>query len=450
MYETKAMLDRFREYIKDQALCGAGDRILVAVSGGIDSVVLLDLFKSAGFEAGIAHCNFRLRGEESDGDEALVESIAGKEGLRFHRQDFPTEQHAKEQGISIQMAARDLRYAWFEEVREKHNYDLIAMAHNQDDVLETFFINLSRGTGIRGLTGIPPKAGNVIRPLLFASREDIIRYAEKKGITYHEDSSNASEKYLRNRVRHKLLPLLEDQNPSFRKSLMDTIARLSETEILFREEMEKLKEELLVHRGDRILIRIPELTRLESKKTILHEILGEYDFGPASLEDIINSIDGPPGRQFLSPTHRLVKDREEFILTPLGDDENRRYYLEPESGQIYDPIDLEWIIVEHTDKFKIPKDPDTACLDLDLIDFPLILRRWEKGDFFRPFGMKGIKKLSDFLIDEKVSLPDKEKIWLLASGQKILWVVGYRIDERFRITPATRQMLMIRYSPHGR
>lgn len=443
------MLERFREYLEEQSLCSAGDRILVTVSGGIDSVVLLKLFISAGFRPGIAHCNFRLRGEESDADEDFVESIATGEGLEFHRQDFKTKQHAREQGISVQMAARELRYAWFEEIRAANDYDLIATAHNQDDVLETFFINLSRGTGIRGLTGIAPMSGKVIRPLLFASRESITAYAAEKGIAYREDSSNASDKYLRNRVRNSLLPLLEEQNPSFRKSLMETIDRLSETEILFREEIQKLKERLLQQQDDRILIRIPELKKLESRKTILHEMLSEFGFGGSLLDDILSAIDGPPGKQFFSPTHRLVKDREELILTPLEDDEKRRYYLELESGQVYDPIDLEWIIVEHTEKFSIPKDPNIACLDLDMLDFPLILRKWEKGDSFQPFGMKGMKKISDFLIDEKVSLPDKERTWLLASGQKILWVVGYRIDDGFRINPSTRQVLMIRYSPAG-
>jgi tRNA(Ile)-lysidine synthase len=443
------MLERFREYLEEQSLCAAGDKILVTVSGGIDSVVLLDLLISAGYMTGVAHCNFRLRGEESEADEAFVKSIAAREGLEFYRQDFKTEEYAREQGVSVQMAARDLRYTWFEEIRARHDYDLIATAHNQDDVLETFFVNLSRGTGIRGLTGIAPVSGKVIRPLLFASRESISAYATDRGITYREDSSNASEKYLRNRIRHSLLPLLEEENPSFRKSLMETIARLSETEILFRDEIQKLKEKLLRQQDDRILIPIPELQKLESRKTILHEMLSEFGFGGSQLDDILLSIDAAPGKQFFSPTHRLVKDREELILSPLGNDEKRRYYLELESGQIFDPVDLEWIIVEHTEKFSIPKDPNIACLDLDMLDFPLILRRWEKGDSFKPFGMKGMKKISDFLIDEKVSLPDKERTWLLASGQKIVWVVGYRIDDGFRISPSTRQVLMIRYLPAG-
>ncbi|MFC2098407.1 tRNA lysidine(34) synthetase TilS [Bacteroidota bacterium] len=443
------MLERFSKYIKDNKLCSSSDRILLAVSGGIDSVVMLDLFLAAGYKAGIAHCNFHLRAEESDQDVSFVKSLAEIHSIEFHSKDFQTGETASSEGISIQMAARNLRYTWFEEVRETYKYNLIATAHNQDDVLETFFINLSRGTGIRGLTGIPARAGKVIRPLLFASREDIVKYAEEKGLSYREDSSNASEKYLRNRVRHKLLPMLEDQNPSFRKSLIDTITKLSETEKLFSEEMRKLKNSLLIRKGDRFSILIGGLEKLESRRTILYEILADFNFSSASIDDINDAISAVPGKKFFSPTHRLVKDREELIITPLIEEEERKYYLELSDGQLFNPVDLEWMIVDSTEKFRIPREQNIACLDLELLDFPLILRHWQKGDYFQPFGMTGIKKISDFLIDEKVSIPDKEKIWLLASGQKIVWVVGHRIDERFRITDDTRQVLLIKYSPAG-
>ncbi len=440
------MLERFREYIKAKTLCKPEERILLTVSGGIDSVIMLDLFLSAGYDAGIAHCNFHLRGEESDQDAFFVESLAKTNSVKYHHKDFQTRQTASDKGISIQMAARNLRYNWFEELRQEYQYDRIATAHNQDDVLETFFINLSRGTGIRGLTGIPPKAGKVIRPILFASREEIIEYAKENKLSYREDSSNASNKYLRNKVRHKLLPMMEEQNPSFRKSLIDTIAKLSETEKIFSKEMERLKFSHLIKQEDRISIQIQELEKLESIKTILYEILSEFNFTSASIDDISNALGSPPGKQFFSPTHRLVKDRKELILTPLIEKEERKYYLDLSMGQIFDPVNLEWVIVDNTNKFKIPKEPNMACLDLELLDFPLILRHWQKGDYFHPFGMRGIKKISDFLIDEKVSIPDKEKLWLLANGRKIVWIVGHRIDERFKITENTRQVLIIKHS----
>ncbi len=449
MCKEGIMLEKFRDYIEFNLLCSPEDRILLAVSGGIDSVVMTDLFTEAGFRTGMAHCNFGLRGHESDEDEAFAHSLADRYSLEFHINKFQTEQVADQERISIQMAARNLRYAWFEEIRASHGYDLIATAHNQDDVMETFFINLSRGTGIRGLTGIPPKAGRVIRPLLFASREIITTYADRKGLEYREDSSNASDKYLRNRIRHKLIPMLEEQNPAFRKSLMDTIFKLSETERIFSNEMENLKKSLMLEKEGRILVRIRDLEQHPSKNTVLYEILSDFNFGSAAIEDIGKSLGGHPGRQFFSPTHRLVRDRDELILTPLKEEENRKYYLELEEGQILDPIGLEWVIVENTPKLLIPGNPEVACLDLDKLDFPLILRHWQQGDYFRPFGMKGTKKISDFLIDEKLSLPDKENVWLLASGQKIIWVIGRRIDDGFRITEKTRHVLMIRYSPAG-
>ncbi len=381
------------------------------------------------------------------GMQLLLKSLSGEKGMKFFRKDFNTTEIARERGISIQMAARDLRYEWFEEVRKDQKYNLIATAHNLDDVLETFFINLSRGTGIRGLSGIPPKTGRIIRPLLFASREDIIEYARENGLSYREDSSNASEKYLRNKIRHKLLPMLEEQNASFRKSLMETISKLAETEKIFTEQMEDQKKKLLVYNKERILIPIADLKALESIKTILFEILSEYNFGSSTIEDIYKSLDSSPGKQFFSSSHRLVKDRDDLILTALVDDEKRKYYLELEESQVYDPVDLEWLVIENTETFDIPKDSNIACLDYDLLEFPLILRHWEKGDFFQPFGMKGMKKLSDFLIDNKVSIPDKENTWILAMGQKILWVLGHRIDERFRITEDTSKVLMLKYRP---
>ena len=444
------MLDDFSSFIQSNSLCRPSDRILLAISGGIDSMAMLHLFFAAGYQPGIAHCNFHLRGAESDGDEQFVKSVAAAKGAVFHQQDFDTEKTAQESRISIQMAARNLRYNWFEEIRSSHAYDLIATAHNQDDVLETFFINLSRGTGIRGLTGIPVKSDRLIRPLLFASRETIVSYAREQNIRFREDSSNASDKYLRNRVRHHLIPMLEEQNPSFRNALMDTMFKLSETEKLYEQEILQLKKRLLHAEGDRISIRIEELTTLDSKKTIMFEILSDYNFSSQAMEDIIHSLTGPSGKQFLSSTHRLVKDREDLIITPLANEEQRKHYLELETGRIVDPVDLEWMVVDHTDTFHIPNDRNIACLDLEKLSFPLMLRHWQQGDYFQPLGMQGMKKISDYLIDEKVSLPDKERTWLLVSGSKITWVIGHRIDDRFKVRPESRQVLMMKYTSQAR
>ena len=441
-----AMLSKFRSFIQSNSLCQPSDRILLAISGGIDSMVLLHLFFAAGYKPGIAHCNFHLRGSESDGDEKFVKSAAENMGADFYRQDFDTEQSARESGISIQMAARNLRYRWFEEIRSRHGYDYIATAHNQDDVIETFFINLSRGTGIRGLTGIPVKSERIIRPLLFASRKSIEEYAIGHDISFREDSSNASDKYLRNRVRHHLIPMLEEENPSFRMALMETMLKLSETEKLYEQELVLLKNRLMRKEGDRIKIRIRDLSAHGARKSILFEILSEYNFSAQAMEDIIHSLGGPSGKQFLSATHRIVKDREDLIITPVDNKEERKYYLEREAGRITEPVDLEWMVVDHTETFHIPNDRKIACLDLQKLHFPLILRHWQTGDYFQPLGMQGMKKISDFLIDTKVSLPDKERTWLLTSGREIAWVIGQRIDDRFKVRPYTRQVLMMKFT----
>ena len=440
------MLEEFRRFILSNSLHQPNDRILLAVSGGIDSMVLLHLYFAAGYKPGIAHCNFHLRGAESDADEKFVKSSAENMDAAYHQQDFDTEQSADESGISIQMAARNLRYRWFEEILKRHGYNFIATAHNQDDEIETFFINLSRGTGIRGLTGIPVRSEKVIRPLLFASRESIVDYAIEHDIRFREDSSNASDKYLRNRVRHHLIPMLEEENPSFRMALMDTMRKLSETEKLYQQELAQLKQRLVRTEGDRIRIAIRELSALDAKQSILFEILSDYNFSSQAMEDIIHSLEGPSGKQFLSTTHRIVKDREDLIITPLDKEEDRKYYLERETGRITEPVDLEWMVVDHTETFHIPNERKIACLDLQKLHFPMMLRHWQTGDYFQPLGMQGMKKISDYLIDIKVSLPDKERTWLLTSGSKIVWVIGQRIDDRFKVRPETRQVLMMKFT----
>ena len=411
----------------------------------MDSVAMVDLFAREEGSFGIAHCNFGLRGEESDADAEFVESLARQYRVPFHLQSFDTKGYAKGKGISVQMAARELRYSWFDELCHSGNYRYVATAHNQDDVFETFFINLGRGTGIRGLSGIPVKSGRIIRPLLFASRQQIEQYSRERNLVHREDSSNATEKYLRNKIRHKLLPLMEEQNPSFRKTLAETMSRLMETERIFSEEISTLRKELLQGAPERQTIAIDALMKLESRQTILFEILSDYQFNNTQVSEILNSLPGPPGKQFLSPTHRIVKDREQLILTPLKDEEKLRYYLEGETGQVYEPIDLEWMILPRNSSFKIPADPDIACLDPERIEFPLLLRQWKKGDYFCPLGMQKHKKLSDFLIDEKVSLADKDTTWILQSADDIVWVIGHRIDDRYKITEDSRKILMLKF-----
>jgi tRNA(Ile)-lysidine synthase len=438
------MLDHFRSFIRENHLVRKSDKILLTVSGGIDSIVMLDLFIRAGYNCEIAHCNFGLRGTESDEDEDFVRQLAYRYSIRFFYKRFDTEEYAEEQGISIQMAARKLRYDWFDKIRKTQSLDLIATAHNQDDVLETFFINLSRGSGIRGLTGIKVISGSIIRPMLFAPRSMIEVYAKRNSIAYREDSSNASDKYLRNKIRHKILPFFEEVNPSFRNVLMETIQKLRDAEAIYTDEINLKRDEIITETDDIISLSLDRLRDLPQRKTYLFEFLSEYHFTPGQISDIDESVNAASGKQFFSTTHRLVKDRSQMIITRIGAEEYRKYYIPEGTGQIFEPVHLEFIVIENTPEFRIPAEPDIACLDYDLLTFPLLIRKWQSGDYFRPLGMKHRKKLSDFLVDQKISIVEKESLWLLLNNEDIAWVINQRIDERYKITSRTRQILMIK------
>jgi len=402
----------------------------------------MDLFRRSGFQVGIAHCNFHLRGSESDGDEEFVHQLSRQYNLTYHVAHFNTDEYAREKKLSIQMAARELRYNWFEEICDQHGYSHIATAHNQDDVIETFLINLGRGTGLRGLSGIKPKSGRIIRPLLFASRSDIENYANDCMLEYREDSSNISVYYTRNKIRHEIIPLFEEINPSFRPSLIETIRKLNETEGIYLNTIENIINELVEHKDDKILIDLEKLDSLPNKLTILFEILSGYQFLSSQIASIIDSLKAHSGKQFYSGTHRLIKDRNTFIITPLKEQESKRYYIDEGMEQIAEPISMDFLVVDRSGSFSIPKEKNIACLDLEKLNFPLILRKWNEGDYFQPLGMAHKKKLSNFLIDEKLSIADKEDQWLLISGDDIIWVVNRRIDERYKVTTQTSQVLI--------
>ena len=438
------MLDQFKSFVRENHLIRKADKILLTVSGGIDSVVMLDLFMKEGNKCGIAHCNFGLRGTESDEDEDFVRQLAYQYGIRFFFKRFDTEEYAEDQSISLQMAARKLRYDWFEKIRREQSFDLIATAHNQDDVLETFFINLSRGSGIRGLTGIKVLSGRIIRPLLFAPRSMIEAYAKENSIAFREDSTNASDKYLRNKIRHKILPVFDEINPSFRPVLMETIQKLRDAEAIYSDEINLRRNEILKSKDDIVSISLDKLKPLLQRKTYLFEFLSEFHFTPKQISDIDESVDAASGKQFFSTTHRLVKDRSEMIITPIEDEIYRKFYIPEGTDRIFEPFHLEIIVIEKTPGFHIPSEPNIACLDYDLLTFPLLVRKWQRGDWFHPLGMKHRKKLSDFLVDQKISIVEKENQWLLLSNEDIVWVINQRIDERYKIGARTKQILMIK------
>lgn len=444
------MINAFRSYISENRLCQPGDKILLAVSGGIDSVTMTDLFHQAGFRFGIAHCNFGLRGKESDGDEKFVESMAKKYQVPVYIKRYGSADFADKTGFSTQMAARQLRYNWFEETRINEGYDFIATAHHLDDQAETFFINLARGTGIAGLHGILPRQGSLIRPMLFTTREEIAAYAKSSNLRYREDSSNLSLKYLRNKIRHELLPILKEITPGIISSLTDTIGRLREFEAIGQQIIEEKRKKILRISGSQIRIGIAGLKALTPPAIYSWELLSPYGFNATQVTEIIRSLGGESGKTFYSPSHRLIREREELVITPITDtgcslrDDLQVYSIEEESRQIDHPVRLKFEVKKHSPRLPIPPDREFATLDYDKLEFPLTLRKWQKGDSFCPFGMTKKQKLSDFFINAKISLSDKEESWLLCSGSRIAWVVGYRIDNRFRITSRTRNVLQVR------
>lgn len=441
------MLQAFKAYIKFSGLFDQSDRILLAVSGGVDSIVMVQLFKEAGYNFGIAHVNFGLRGVESDGDEAFVKNLASRIGVPFYSRNFNTKQYAADNKISIQMAARDLRYAWFDEIGKENGYSYVATAHHLDDQAETFFINLLRGTGISGMHGIMPKQGKIIRPLMFTTREKIMSLALGLNLAWRDDRSNKSRKYLRNKLRLDVLSELYKINPQFSFKLNESISHLREVESIYNNHIAGITADLVQHTAEGILISIDWVYEYRPHDTYLFELLKPYGFTFSVVKEIVRSLDTFSGKVFYSPTHRLLRDRENFIIQPLNEltsepTQTETYPLEKGVTEIEKPISLYTYETDTVSDLPMGKS-SVACLDLDKLMFPLQLRKWEKGDWFIPLGLKGRKKMSDFFIDQKFSLAEKEKTWLLISGNDIVWVIGKRIDNRYRITLKTKRAYIL-------
>jgi tRNA(Ile)-lysidine synthase len=440
------MQHQFLKFITEENLFTSGDRILLAISGGLDSTVMAELFHRAGYRFAIAHCNFHLRGAESDRDEEFVRHLALSYGVQLHLRHFDTTTYARKNKLSIQMAARRLRYGWFDVLLDKEGYAFVATAHHLDDQVETFLINLARGTGIAGLHGILPKQGNIIRPLMFTGRKEIEAYAKDNHLEFVEDSSNSSIKYTRNRVRYKILPHLDMLNPSFRSTLNETISYIRDAESILLKAVEEKRKAITEVNGEVISIYTNDFFSLEPLSAWAFELLSPYGFNRSNLRDIINLGDAISGKEILSPTHRLIKDRDRLIIIPRSETSGTECY--PVSAAdlrhgISSPLTLS---SEMTGKYpgKFDESGNTAYLDPDKLHFPLMIRKWKKGDYFFPLGMTEKKKLSDFFIDSKFSRPEKESQWLLCSGNDIVWIIGKRIDERFKIKKDTIKVLMIK------
>ena len=434
--------ERVKTYIDENRLLTPGNKVIVGVSGGIDSVALLHLLQRLGVECIVAHCNFHLRAEESDRDEQFVKDVTKQLGLPFYRIDFDTLKYAANNKISVEMAARELRYEWFESLAKKLDAQAIAVAHHLDDSIETLLMNLIRGTGLRGLTGISARNGLVIRPLLCCTREELFQYVTFHQLAYVEDSTNALNDYQRNKIRNQLLPLLEDINPSVRQTLYQSLERFSGTYKVYEEFIDSYKKLLMKDENGTIIIDISLILKLPDVTTVLYEFLSPYGFNAQVVQQVVSHLNDTSGKKFYSSTYRLVKDRQNLILTKRTRDEKKSIQIDEGRDIITYPLPLS-IHYSDVNNVEINKNKNVLTIDADLVKFPLILRKWEEGDVFVPFGMKGMKKLSDFFIDNKFSLPDKENTWLLVSDEKIVWIVGHRADNRFRVTAETRKIIII-------
>ncbi|MEE1226625.1 MAG: tRNA lysidine(34) synthetase TilS [Bacteroidales bacterium] len=438
------MLEKFESFVSDNNLFSKDDRILIALSGGVDSVVLSHLMCRANYKISLAHCNFHLRDEESNRDEAFVRSWAKENNIPLFVKEFDTYQYMKENKLSLEMAARDLRYNWFNSLLESEGFTCLCTAHHLDDSIETFFINLLRGTGIAGLHGIKVKNDKIVRPLLFATREEILSYANQNNISYVEDSTNSETKFTRNKIRHNLFPVLREINPNFEFALKKDIEYLRDTEFIFRREIEKTKKEIIETEQEVIKINISKLKQLNPMKIYLYEILSEYGFNETNINDILSCLDEISGKQFFSKTHRLVKDRHYIFIDVIKNNTTNDFFLIDNcQSSLIHPLKMQIELLRDLKFINISKDKNIAMLDADLLKFPLILRKWRQGDSFVPFGMKKEKKLSDYFTSNKYSLLDKENQWILCSEEKIVWLVAERIDDRFRISNKTKNILKI-------
>lgn len=421
---------KVRQYINSKQLFSLNARIVVALSGGSDSVALLRILHALGYDCEAAHCNFHLRGKESDRDEVFVKKLCTKLGIPLHRIDFETKRYADEKKISIEMAARELRYNWFAEIKEKTKADVIAVAHHKDDSVETVLLNLIRGTGLNGLMGIRPKNGNIVRPLLCVSRKEIMDYLQDIGQEYETDSTNLQDEYTRNKIRLNLIPLMQEINPSVKEHIIDTSNYLNNVASIYNRCIEEGKLRVMDNGNIRITALLNEL----SPEALLFEILYPLGFNSAQTKKIFNALKQQAGKQYISKDGwRVVKDRELLLIDK-----------KEESG--HSSIKLIKEEKEYTKDFVISNERNIACLDADKLTGELNLRKFRNGDFFIPFGMKGKKKVSDYLTDRKFSIVQKEQQWVLCCGNKIVWVVGERIDNRFRIDENTKRIMILKMS----
>jgi len=432
-------LQQFQDFIEQHKLFVEGDRILLAVSGGKDSVLMLHFFKAKGIDVGVAHVNFNLRTDEAQRDEHFVKMLASGLNLPFYVKHVDTKKYAAEHKISTQMAARDIRYTWFEEIRVQEKYDYIALAQHQNDAVETVLINLTRGTGISGLHGILPKRNRIIRPLLFLNRYQINELIEKNNFDFVEDSSNLSTNYVRNKLRLQVIPHLQEINPNLEKTFAENISRFAEIEAFLNLQLKQLAERILIKKADGIYISLNEIERLKPQKLLLFELLKPFGFTDTVVNEIIDNLKGPSGKQFLSESHQAIIDREDLMIVEKKESTFPSELIHPGTKAIQ--FGNYEIVLSFSDHLDFETDKQKAFIDSGKLIFPLLIRNWQNGDKFIPLGMRNFKKISDFFIDEKVPLHLKNNMPILVNGNtEVIWIAGMRQDERYKLTAATKKV----------
>jgi tRNA(Ile)-lysidine synthase len=448
------LLEKFIAFVNGQPLFLPGDGLLLAVSGGADSAVLCELCSRAGYDFVIAHCNFQLRGAESERDEQFVRSLGDRYGKQVLVKRFDTAAYARQQKVSVQVAARELRYNWFDDLLENQTQAFLSLryiltAHHLDDNIETSVMHFFKGTGISGLRGMLPKQGRIIRPLLFADKKEIQSYAAETNLEWVEDSSNKEVKYTRNYVRHAIIPLMEKIYPGVQSSLAANLQRFRDTELLYRQAIAVHEKKLLEKKGDEVHIPVLKLKKSVPLHSIVYEIIKKFGFNPQQVPEVIQLLDAVSGKYLQSPSHRLFRHHRWLVIAPLQAAE-RSIILVEGPGKTSFPGGTLALDILPVSNIAIPQEKLTACLDAGLITFPLVLRKWKPGDYFYPLGMqhqpggrRGKKKLARFFIDQKLSITEKENVWVLEANKKIIWVIGYRIDDRFKITESTKTVLKI-------
>lgn len=442
----RIMLVDFQNYISQHGLFEPGDKILLAVSGGIDSVVMSDLFYTASVKFAIAHCNFGLRGAESDGDEATVRELARKYKVPFYHTRFDTRLYSQAHKLTIQVAARNLRREWLEKLVQAEGFTCYATAHHQDDMIETFFLNLMRGTGIRGLRGMQPRSGMLIHPMLFATREMIVTYAAEKELTFREDSSNSQNYYRRNKIRNLVIPELKKIQPDFGTIMASNLKKLGFVEHVYDSRIEEIKHQTILEDNDKRIIPYNKLIWPEPSYLYLAAILDEYGFSHDACRNILKLAGSKSGRKFYSEKYIIILERDHLaILKKKSDHENEDHFLLGENDmETNEPVCLKSESLNRTELQSLKTDTSQALFDKELLRFPLILRKWRRADYFYPFGIGKRKLLSDFFIDHKFTDEQKHNTWLLCSGRDIIWVVGHRSDDRYKIRDHTKEVFSVK------